>query len=75
MDIKKVVKVSAYDSYIEFWAITSPDYSQHKTAFAIIGTGMEIPEGWTYEGTGERTPAGLVWHLISQRIDRALATL
>lgn len=60
-----VVKaVAAKDaSAVEFWWETRSMIRERY--FRVFGTGDEIPEGYSYQGTTQRV-FGLVWHLYAR---------
>lgn len=63
--IHGVSKVTVNESRnLEFWGQVDTDADEITSYFRVIGTGWEIPDGWTYLGTAERV-GSFVWHLIA----------
>lgn len=66
----QIARASALsDNWVEFWAVVDLNGIHIVSKqIEIIGTGMELGPEWSYEATTQRTPAGLVWHVVSKII-------
>ena len=49
---------------VEFWAEHTEGAPQARRAFQVFGTGHPLPEDAKWTGTCDRTPGGLVLHLL-----------
>lgn len=50
---------------VELWVLEDPTYGVSRHLFQVVGTGHEVPDGWTYVGTAVVGRDGaLVWHLF-----------
>lgn len=54
------------DEYVEFWAEVNPMETSRPREFTVVGTGHPIPDCFEHVGTTQRTPSGLVWHLLRE---------
>lgn len=62
----EILRVSALgNDVVEFWYEQKLPVQQltHRRGFRVVGTGHNIQDDYTWRGTCQRTPSGLVWHL------------
>ena len=51
---------------VTFWAEVDDRAEQEVRNFMVIGTGVEIPDGYEYVGTTQNAELPFVWHLYEK---------